>query len=222
MLRLYDFARYPVAYTVLILPIAACRYASFAGHKVPFAATIFSGAVFMLSGLVNTILFASTRRVVPKRDALLSISITRIQQQSSSSSVLIHKEDVEAYTAPTTLHDINEKALPPIPNGSEESFSSADAHSLPLDFSSLDLAAMRPTSVDTGSVPFGHLRELPATHQVARRSESFHSIASRGSDGSQAPLTRPGRMDVGAGGGRSWNGPTPLWRRSTLGTSDLL
>ncbi|KAJ7124978.1 hypothetical protein C8R44DRAFT_781958 [Mycena epipterygia] len=56
---------YPVSYTILILPIAASRFSAFRGHDVPFAVTIFSAAVFLLSGLVNVTLFTTTRRVLP-------------------------------------------------------------------------------------------------------------------------------------------------------------
>ncbi|KAJ7128947.1 hypothetical protein C8R43DRAFT_896957 [Mycena crocata] len=57
-----------VAYTCLVLPIAATRFSSFAGNDVPFAATIFRqviAAVFLLSGTVNVILFTTTRRILP-------------------------------------------------------------------------------------------------------------------------------------------------------------
>ncbi|KAJ7497056.1 hypothetical protein FB451DRAFT_964683, partial [Mycena latifolia] len=61
---------YPVAYTIIILPIAASRFSSFAGNDVPFEVTIFrrpciSAAVFLLSGIVNVTLFTTTRRVLP-------------------------------------------------------------------------------------------------------------------------------------------------------------
>ncbi|KAJ7690659.1 hypothetical protein B0H17DRAFT_1201502 [Mycena rosella] len=59
---------YPVAYTLLILPITASRFSSFAGHDVPFAALnwqLSSAAVFLLSGIVNVALFAATRRILP-------------------------------------------------------------------------------------------------------------------------------------------------------------
>jgi hypothetical protein len=56
---------YPVAYTIIILPIAASRFSSFAGNDVPFEVTTFSAAVFLLSGIVNVTLFATTRRVLP-------------------------------------------------------------------------------------------------------------------------------------------------------------
>ncbi|KAJ6495634.1 hypothetical protein C8R47DRAFT_366042 [Mycena vitilis] len=56
---------YPVAYTIIILPIAASRFSSFAGHDVPFEVTMFSDAVFLLSGFVNVTLFTATRRILP-------------------------------------------------------------------------------------------------------------------------------------------------------------
>ncbi|KAJ6602196.1 hypothetical protein B0H10DRAFT_2230302 [Mycena sp. CBHHK59/15] len=56
---------YPVAYTILILPIAASRFSSWSGDDVPFPVTIFSAAVFLLSGIVNVTLFTTTRRLLP-------------------------------------------------------------------------------------------------------------------------------------------------------------
>jgi hypothetical protein len=56
---------YPIAYTVLVLPIAAARFSTFAGVLVPFPVTIFTAAVFMLSGFVNAVLFCITRNVLP-------------------------------------------------------------------------------------------------------------------------------------------------------------
>ncbi|KAJ7718011.1 hypothetical protein DFH07DRAFT_973410 [Mycena maculata] len=56
---------YPVAYTVIILPISAARFSSFAGKDVPFAATIFCDSVFLMSGMVNVCLFTTTRRMLP-------------------------------------------------------------------------------------------------------------------------------------------------------------
>ncbi|KAG9045607.1 hypothetical protein FS842_001146, partial [Serendipita sp. 407] len=56
---------YPVAYTILIVPIAAARFATFSGKPVPYEVTIFTATIFMLSGFVNAVLFTMTRRVVP-------------------------------------------------------------------------------------------------------------------------------------------------------------
>ena len=56
---------YPFAYTVLVLPMAASRYSDFSGKSVPFPVTITTAAVFMLHGLVNTLLFCTTRNILP-------------------------------------------------------------------------------------------------------------------------------------------------------------
>ncbi|KAF7333105.1 Git3 domain-containing protein [Mycena venus] len=57
--------RYPVAYTIIILPIAAARFSSFAGHDVPFELWLISDTVFLLSGVVNVTVFTMTRRILP-------------------------------------------------------------------------------------------------------------------------------------------------------------
>ncbi|KAJ6585708.1 hypothetical protein B0H19DRAFT_1250487 [Mycena capillaripes] len=56
---------YPVAYTIIVLPISASRFSSFAGQDVPFGVTIFTAAVFLLSGIVNVTVFTMTRRILP-------------------------------------------------------------------------------------------------------------------------------------------------------------
>jgi len=61
---------YPVAYTVVILPITVTRFCEWSGRSVPFAATIFSDAVFLLSGMVNVGLFCATRRILPARSVI--------------------------------------------------------------------------------------------------------------------------------------------------------
>jgi len=55
---------YPIAYTLVILPIAVARFTAFAGYDVPFSATIFCDTVYMLSGTINVVLFVSTRRLI--------------------------------------------------------------------------------------------------------------------------------------------------------------
>ncbi|CAE6523218.1 unnamed protein product [Rhizoctonia solani] len=92
---------YPVSYTFAILPIAASRWAEFSGATVPFGAKIFAAFVFMLSGFINTLLFVTTRRVLPpiklRRKSIsgtsnahpgisinISVHATRTQQISSA------------------------------------------------------------------------------------------------------------------------------------------
>ncbi|KAH9062413.1 hypothetical protein EDB87DRAFT_300979 [Lactarius vividus] len=70
---------YPVAYTILILPIACCRFSAWSGHEVPFGVTIFSDFIYLMSGLVHVILFASTRRLLPPRSMIPKFLISNPQ-----------------------------------------------------------------------------------------------------------------------------------------------
>jgi len=56
---------YPIVYIFVILPLAATRYPAFRGEQVPFEATMFAAAVFMLHGFFNTVLFCTTRNILP-------------------------------------------------------------------------------------------------------------------------------------------------------------
>ncbi|KAI0790881.1 hypothetical protein C8Q75DRAFT_806254 [Abortiporus biennis] len=61
---------YPVAYTLMVFPIAICRFVAWGGNPVSFAATIFCDSIFLLSGLANVILFYTTRRVLPPHSVI--------------------------------------------------------------------------------------------------------------------------------------------------------
>ncbi|KAI8985552.1 hypothetical protein BD414DRAFT_488459 [Trametes punicea] len=95
---------YPLAYTIMILPIAISRFSEWMGHEVPFAVTIACDAIFLLSGasdiivysqdvptfgcvpgLVNVILFLTTRRVLPA-NSVFPTSVCRLFCPSSRSS----------------------------------------------------------------------------------------------------------------------------------------
>ncbi|KZV81817.1 hypothetical protein EXIGLDRAFT_779314 [Exidia glandulosa HHB12029] len=52
---------YPLIYLITILPTSITRFMSFAGHNVPYQATVFCGLLFSCSGIFNVILFTTTR-----------------------------------------------------------------------------------------------------------------------------------------------------------------
>jgi hypothetical protein len=56
---------YPLVYTVLVVPQAAARFAEFSGSSVPFPVTVSAAVLFLLHGFVNTLLFCSTRNILP-------------------------------------------------------------------------------------------------------------------------------------------------------------
>ncbi|KAJ7594675.1 hypothetical protein C8J56DRAFT_821572 [Mycena floridula] len=70
---------YPIGYVILLLPIAITRFATWAGHEIPFEWTIFSAAVFLCSGFINVTLFLSTRPVLPPK----SMRIFKISRPTS-------------------------------------------------------------------------------------------------------------------------------------------
>ncbi|KAH9163931.1 hypothetical protein EDB89DRAFT_2078399 [Lactarius sanguifluus] len=78
---------YPVAYTILILPIACCRFSAWTGHEVPFGVTIFSDFIYLMSGLVHVVLFASTRRILPPRSMIPKFLISNPQALLASTAL---------------------------------------------------------------------------------------------------------------------------------------
>ncbi|KAH8994661.1 hypothetical protein EDB86DRAFT_3167243 [Lactarius hatsudake] len=78
---------YPIAYTILILPIACCRFFAWTGHEVPFGVTIFSDFIYLMSGLVHVVLFASTRRILPPRSMIPKFLISNPQALLTSTAL---------------------------------------------------------------------------------------------------------------------------------------
>jgi len=74
---------FPIAYTIMILPIAFCRFLAWTGHDVPTALTIVSDFVYLLSGLVHVILFACMRRILPPHSIFPRISPPRVVLDST-------------------------------------------------------------------------------------------------------------------------------------------
>ncbi|KAF8491540.1 hypothetical protein JB92DRAFT_3100492 [Gautieria morchelliformis] len=61
---------FPILFTILVLPIAICRFIDWSGGLVPVQATIFSDAIFSLAGIFDLILFVSTRSLMPSQNVV--------------------------------------------------------------------------------------------------------------------------------------------------------
>ncbi|RPD64371.1 hypothetical protein L226DRAFT_603900 [Lentinus tigrinus ALCF2SS1-7] len=105
---------YPVAYTILLLPIAVCRFAEWTGHTVPFSVTIASDAVFLLSGFVNVVLFLTTRRVLPMY-SVIPRSVYRLFGSSAMSVSL--RASTGTYTTTSSFSVDIEKSMSPYNGG---------------------------------------------------------------------------------------------------------
>jgi hypothetical protein len=57
--------RHPIAYIILVLPLAATRLSAFSGTSAPFPITAFSASIFVLTGFINAVLFCTTRNIIP-------------------------------------------------------------------------------------------------------------------------------------------------------------
>ncbi|KAH9839442.1 uncharacterized protein C8Q71DRAFT_722360 [Rhodofomes roseus] len=61
---------YPIAFTILIFPMAIVRFVSWSGTPVTDAASTFGDTVFLMCGLVDVLLFVLTRRVLPDHSVI--------------------------------------------------------------------------------------------------------------------------------------------------------
>ncbi|KAF9653007.1 hypothetical protein BDM02DRAFT_3183333 [Thelephora ganbajun] len=78
---------YPVAYTILFLPIAVLRLCEWTGQPVSFAVMMFCDSIFLLGGVINVVLFCTIRRVIPIKEvavALFTGKAFRKQEVSST------------------------------------------------------------------------------------------------------------------------------------------
>ena len=57
----HKLLRYPLAYSLLVLPTSIARWSEFNHKEVPLAASFFADFVFSLSGAVNVLLFLTIR-----------------------------------------------------------------------------------------------------------------------------------------------------------------
>ncbi|CAK5272551.1 unnamed protein product [Mycena citricolor] len=68
---------YPLAYTVMLIPITITRLTSFAGGNVPFWAIVIADVVFNLTGFVNVMIFLAMRRFFPDPRTLPELAMAR-------------------------------------------------------------------------------------------------------------------------------------------------
>ncbi|KAF9020464.1 hypothetical protein BDZ89DRAFT_1138632 [Hymenopellis radicata] len=106
---------YPIAYTVVFLPVAVTRLSAFSGHIVSLEITIFSSTLYLLSGTVNVVLFASARNILPPSSMVIkkwTISLPRMLQPGPRDSTgidpyYIESENSYHRTQPMTMPQIS-------------------------------------------------------------------------------------------------------------------
>jgi len=98
---------YPVVYSLLIIPVALARISTFTGHHVPFWATVVTDVLFNSTGLLNSILFMSTRNALPDTSELPEITAPR--QTAGHSLRASRKEGKMVGVTPFELPPVDEK-----------------------------------------------------------------------------------------------------------------
>ncbi|TBU23649.1 hypothetical protein BD311DRAFT_703548 [Dichomitus squalens] len=163
---------YPVAYTILLLPVTIARFYSFSGHDVSFRVMIFSDFVFNLQGVVNVVLLLATRRFVPDTASLPIFERRKRVSMSSPEAV-----------------GISPFYLPPHPRGSVAITESADPAEKPPVYAG-DLGRSLSTVADAGTDADAAAREAPPDLRMPERARmnSFASTISTSSVDSQTPL----------------------------------
>lgn len=76
---------HPVAYTILFLPIAVLRLCEWTGRPVSFPVMMLCDSIFLLSGVVDVVLFCTIRRVIPVKEvakALFTGQVFRARESS--------------------------------------------------------------------------------------------------------------------------------------------
>ncbi|KAF5360040.1 hypothetical protein D9758_007629 [Tetrapyrgos nigripes] len=68
---------YPVAYTVLLIPITITRLSQFRGNDIGFGVTTFADIVFNLTGFVNVVMLLITTRLYPDMSTVPEFSTKR-------------------------------------------------------------------------------------------------------------------------------------------------
>ncbi|THU87168.1 hypothetical protein K435DRAFT_842632, partial [Dendrothele bispora CBS 962.96] len=68
---------FPVAYTIILIPITITRLSGFSGADVPLGATIFADVVFNMTGLVNVVLLLFTSRFFPDMETVPDFNTQR-------------------------------------------------------------------------------------------------------------------------------------------------
>jgi len=79
---------YPVAYSVILIPVSLTRLTEFAGHAVPFWAIVLSDVIYSMTGFVNVILLFVTTRLVPDTSTLPVLTTRRKIVDPSSTEAI--------------------------------------------------------------------------------------------------------------------------------------
>ncbi|KAF8869397.1 hypothetical protein BD779DRAFT_698206 [Infundibulicybe gibba] len=129
---------YPVAYTVLLVPITLSRLSEFAGNTVPLWATMLTATIFNLTGFVNVLLLLYTESIFPEAGTLPEYSTPRkcfntsLTKSGGITPYIIDRSDApDRYIKECIVVTVQSPTLPSLahsPRSSVRSISSFDSY----------------------------------------------------------------------------------------------
>ena len=87
----HKLLRYPLAYSLLVLPLSIARWLLFNHKKVPLAATFFAEVMFNLSGAINVLLFLTVRPqllLFSNPEEFVELEVVELGHLTSGSAIL--------------------------------------------------------------------------------------------------------------------------------------
>ncbi|CAE6426489.1 unnamed protein product [Rhizoctonia solani] len=136
---------YPLVYSVVTLPVAACRIGAVTGWTPPLPLYIFAGISFTSSGLTNVILFIVTRHALLRKVVAIrpqvhvtthqvtvledargvqTIHLHRLKSseaRETTSDKTVSEEFDEAFSTPKKYVSVPANSVPPSPNPTQPS-----------------------------------------------------------------------------------------------------
>lgn len=111
---------FPVAYGILVFPIAITRFITWSGKQVPFELTVFSACMYTLSGLTNVILFTATRRILPLSSMRIGDWYLVPSSRGASNDVFDASDDKAEKGASKTVAFMTHPTTIPTPPGRKQ------------------------------------------------------------------------------------------------------
>ncbi|KAI0276635.1 hypothetical protein BGY98DRAFT_1097990 [Russula aff. rugulosa BPL654] len=101
----YRSSSYPLAYSLMVLPLSIARWLQFSHHHVSSAATFFGSTIFHLSGAINVLLFLIIRPellLFPRPEQLDEEEIVLTPQDDTGAAIFSDTEKSQRSPEPAT------------------------------------------------------------------------------------------------------------------------
>ena len=96
----HELSSYPLAYSLVVIPLSVARWLLFSHKGVPSAATFFGIIMFNLSGAINALLFLIVRPHLLLFTPLEGLGEPKVEDENSTTSSAILSDEVKCDHSP--------------------------------------------------------------------------------------------------------------------------